>query len=316
MIGNVQRNLRAQAPESFMPSTFRIETRAGVLVGRESAGARKPTLLLLHGNSSSKAVFGRLMDGPLARAYRLIALDLPGHGDAQDARQPERDYTIPGYAAAALEALDALNARDAAIAGWSLGGHVALEMMACEPRLAGAFLISAPPAAPRPEALGDAYPVTAHTSLMFQERLNVQEQAEIVCACFGPRPPAFAPADLARTDGRARRILLESVLRGEGADPASLLEDPDRPLALVCGAVDNMVSTDYIAGARGAGLWRGEAQFLPNAGHAIVWDAPETVSGLLLAFLRDIARLARARAPAQRKSAAAPRAFALNAGTG
>jgi len=299
-----------------MPSTFRIETRAGVLLGRESAGARKPTLLLLHGNSSSKAVFGQLMESPLARAYRLIALDLPGHGDAQDARQPERDYTIPGYAAAALEALDALNARDGAVAGWSLGGHVALEMMAHEPRLAGAFLIAAPPAAPRPEALGVAYPVTAHTSLMFQESLSAQEQAEIVCASFGPRPPAFAPADLARTDGRARRILLESVLRGEGADPAPLLEDAGRPVALVCGALDNMVSTDYIAAARGAGLWRGEAQFLPNAGHAIVWDAPAAISELLLAFLRDLARLARDRAPAERPRSASPPAFALNAGTG
>ena len=49
----------------------------------ESEG-RGPAVLLIHGNSSCKQVFRNQLQGAIGREYRLIAMDLPGHGDSSD----------------------------------------------------------------------------------------------------------------------------------------------------------------------------------------------------------------------------------------
>ena len=98
-----------------------IETDHGRIAIAESEGAG-PAVLLIHGNSSCKEVFRNQLDGDLGRRHRMIAMDLPGHGASDDAREPERTYTMPGYADAAVQVLAACGADTAAVLGWSLGG--------------------------------------------------------------------------------------------------------------------------------------------------------------------------------------------------
>jgi len=43
--------------------------------------------------------FTRQWGSPLAERYRLLALDLPGHGSSEPARDPCTGYTLPAYAA-------------------------------------------------------------------------------------------------------------------------------------------------------------------------------------------------------------------------
>ena len=64
---------------------------------RESGGSGT-AVLMIHGNSSSGAVFRNQMTGPLGERYHLIAPDLPGHGDSGDAIDPDRSYSMEGYA--------------------------------------------------------------------------------------------------------------------------------------------------------------------------------------------------------------------------
>ena len=48
-------------------------------------GGKGAAILLIHGNSSCKEVFRAQMESPLGEANRMIAIDLPGHGDSGDA---------------------------------------------------------------------------------------------------------------------------------------------------------------------------------------------------------------------------------------
>jgi pimeloyl-ACP methyl ester carboxylesterase len=57
-----------------------------------------PTVLLIHGNSSSKEIFLRQMGMLRRRGFGIVAPDLPGHGASNDARRPARTYSFPGYA--------------------------------------------------------------------------------------------------------------------------------------------------------------------------------------------------------------------------
>lgn len=105
-----------------------VPTSHGSLAVEESGGGGIP-VLLIHGNSFCRGVFRSQMQGQIAKDHRLIAFDLPGHGQSSNATDPKRTYTRPGLADAAVELLDKLDVKEAVVFGWSLGGHIGIEMI-------------------------------------------------------------------------------------------------------------------------------------------------------------------------------------------
>lgn len=97
-----------------------IATSHGSLAVEES-GHRGIPVLLIHGNSFCRGVFRNQMHGQIAADHRLIAFDLPGHGQSSDAIDPNRSYTRSGLADAVIELLEKLGVTEAIVFGWSLG---------------------------------------------------------------------------------------------------------------------------------------------------------------------------------------------------
>src|SRR5215471_5619617 len=105
-----------------------ILTSHGSLAVEESGQGGLP-VLLIHGNSFCRGVFRNQMQGQIAKDHRFIAFDLPGHGQSSNATDPKRTYTRPGLADAVVELLDKLEVKEAVVFGWSLGGHIGIEMI-------------------------------------------------------------------------------------------------------------------------------------------------------------------------------------------
>ncbi len=61
---------------------------------------------MIHGNSSAGAIFAPQLEGEIGRNWRIIAPDLPGHGRSGDALDPDRSYSMEGYADAMTEVLE------------------------------------------------------------------------------------------------------------------------------------------------------------------------------------------------------------------
>ncbi len=125
--------------------TLKIDAPNGAVAVHESAG-QGPAVVLIHGNSSSSRAFSRQLEGPLGKRCRLVAVDLPGHGESDDAKDPSA-YSLPGHARAVRAVVDALGLGEASFVGWSLGGHVALEMAPDLPRARGFVIFGTPPIA-------------------------------------------------------------------------------------------------------------------------------------------------------------------------
>ena len=83
-----------------MSDIYHLSTSHGLIVAEEAGRGDLP-VLLIHGNSLSREVFRKQLGGALSRKYRLVAFDLPGHGDSSDALRRCHTYTLPGLADAA-----------------------------------------------------------------------------------------------------------------------------------------------------------------------------------------------------------------------
>jgi pimeloyl-ACP methyl ester carboxylesterase len=94
-------------------------------------------------------------------------------GISSDALNASRTYTRPGLADAAIEVLDLLGLREVVVAGWSLGGHIALEMSAQWSGIRGLLVSGAPPVSRHNMAEG--FIPTPHMSLAGQQYLGPSE---------------------------------------------------------------------------------------------------------------------------------------------
>ena len=253
-------------------------------------GHSAPAILMIHGNSSCWQAFTRQFDAELANSYRMIAFDLPGHGASADAADPERSYSIPAYADLALEILAALEIEQAAVLGWSLGGHVGLEIMARWPGLRGLMIVGTPPVAPDSAAIAQAFIASPLMEFAGREDLSPAEANAYGRAACGPTVdsiPALLEA-ARRTDGRARRGMMNQALAGTGADGRRVAETSSTPLAVVAGADDPFVERDVLLSVDYASLWRGRVHVMTGCGHAPFLDRPAEFNELLETFLADI----------------------------
>ena len=121
-----------------------VKTCHGSLAVVESGSGDTP-VLFIHGNSFSRGVFRYQLTGLSQEKYRLIAFDLPGHGESSNAPDPAQTYTRPGLAEAVAEVLEKLHITRAVVVGWSLGGHIGIEMMSRFSGMTGLMIIGAPP---------------------------------------------------------------------------------------------------------------------------------------------------------------------------
>jgi len=110
----------------------------------EVSGDRlSPAVLFLHGFMGSSADWREVMAALGDRTFR-IAMDLPGHGASLELA-PDT-YTVEGAARAVIRTLDGLEVVRPVVAGYSMGGRLALYLALRYPeRCAGLFLESASP---------------------------------------------------------------------------------------------------------------------------------------------------------------------------
>lgn len=277
---------------STMPVSEKIvpTSHADIAVS-ETSGSGLP-VLLIHGNSSAKEIFRAQMNSPLGETYRMIAMDLPGHGKSSDARDPARTYSMPGYAGAALETLQALGVEKAAIYGWSLGGHVALEMIPLWPGTVGVMISGTPPVRREMEAIQAGFQPSPAIFLAGKEDFTAEDTAAFEGLTMGSlAEPGFHQA-LVRTDGRARRMMFESLFAGRASDQRDIAEKSKTPIAVVNGSDDPLVNNAYIGSLAYGNLWDEHCFVLRGLAHVPFLQAPETFNPIFGRFLADMAKRA------------------------
>jgi pimeloyl-ACP methyl ester carboxylesterase len=264
-----------------------IQTSHGDIAVSETTG-QSLALLMLHGNSSCKEVFASQLNSELGDRFHLIAIDMPGHGASSDAIDPERTYSIPGFADAAIEVLQSIGVDRAAVLGWSLGGHVAIEMSVRWPKMVGMMLVGTPPVSSAPESIQAGFLPNPLVMLIGKEEFTPEEAEAFGQGTYGALYDARFRAAVKRTDGRLRRMTFENLVTGGPADQRLAVEDTQMPVSFVNGAGDPFVNLDYIGGLHCRNLWDRHCYVLRGLGHMPFLQAPEIFNPIFGRFVAEM----------------------------
>ena len=276
------------AGDTTMSSSDRtVTTSHADIAVSETAGSGVP-IVMIHGNSSNRRVFARQMDGAVGDGHRVIALDLPGHGESSDAQEPDRTYTMAGYAEAVIETLAAMDVDRAAVFGWSLGGHIGLELIARFPGMIGLMITGTTPVGRAPEEIQSGFQPSPHIGLAGKADFSAEEAGIFAFATYGDPQSAEAHQAIARTDGRARAVMFASLFAGQASDQRKIAETSPVPLAVVNGEHDPLVDLDYIGSLAYANLWEEHCFVLRGAGHAPFMQVPDVFNPTFERFAADM----------------------------
>lgn len=238
-----------------------IETSHG-RIAVESKG-QGYAVVFIHGNSACRQVFEEQFATSLLDNFQLIAFDLSGHGDLSDATDPERTYTLPGLADLAVELLYEMGVDKAAIVGASLGGHVAIQMLAHSKIPQALFLMGAPPIG---SSMAEGFRGKPLGGLGSKPAFDADEVERFARAVFGADFEPFMRLAIERTDRNFRGTLFAGAARGLGIDQREAVSNHRIPTAIVNGEDDQIINLDYVDSISYANLWQDTCFRIPNGG--------------------------------------------------
>jgi pimeloyl-ACP methyl ester carboxylesterase len=266
---------------------LRLQFGEQIIAGFESPGTGRQ-ILLIHGNSSSSRIWQKQLQGPLGAKYRLIAIDLPGHGASLPASNPEQDYSGPGYSTCVAAVARELGLKGAAIVGWSLGGHAVLNAATSLPMAAGLMIFGTPPLSKMPDGFSGFKGLSATAFTPAPSDAEIEEWLKSAFAPGYAPIPSFIAADFRNTDGNARGYLGASVQAGRFADEVEIVRNLKIPLAIVQGGEEQIVDLGYLQRLAAPTLWRGQVQVIEGAGHAAQWEEAEAFDKIVDEFASSL----------------------------
>lgn len=253
--------------------------------------AREPsqTLVLLHGFTGSAANWSSLFPRLEAPGRRLIALDMPGHGQSDVPADPAR-YVMACCRADILAILEMLGVRlgEAILLGYSMGGRIAL-YAAFSGFFRALVLESASP--------GLADPVEREQRRQSDNMLAARIEREGVTAFvdYWESLPLFASQNslpqevraalrIQRLDNRAQGLANSLRGGGTGVQPALFeqLCTLSLPVLLLAGELDSKFC--QIARQMAARMPQASLHIVPGTGHTIHLEQPDIFAGLVQEF--------------------------------
>lgn len=243
----------------------------GIQLAYERTGAGKP-LVLLHGYPLDHHTWDDVI--PLLKdSFDLIVPDLRGFGESTTV---STIYTVDDFASDIASLLDSLGIRQAAIAGHSMGGYVALAFARLFPdRVLGLGLVATQTLADPPERKEGRYKSAAEVA----ER-GIGGVIETMTPKFtsDPRLQTVARQIMEKQQPAAYIGALKAM--AERPDSTSLLGDMKHSVVLIHGDADVLIPIERAREVKAA-LPQAKLVELPGVGHMPMMEAKERTAEAL-----------------------------------
>ncbi|WP_436375069.1 alpha/beta fold hydrolase [Cytobacillus sp. BC1816] len=257
----------------------KIKNVNGTAISYYDEGTGEP-LVLLHGFCGSKDYWARVIP-ILAEDFRVIAVDLPGHGGSS---LPAGDPSIEKMAEVIKGAIDELGLGKVSLFGHSLGGYVTLAFAESYEEKLKSFSLVHSTASPDSEEGKKGRDIAA----------GKIDKEGIKSFIEGLVPKLFAPGEkhpeeiqMAKEIGYrispegAKAALKAMKLR---ADRSHVLKSTKLPLLLVAGDKDQIIPLEKSFAVEGPNI---KQVNIKAAGHMSMYEAPEELAENIRKFLKE-----------------------------
>jgi len=256
----------------------------------EAGEPHAPSILFLHGCSQSWLTWDRQMRSDLAPRYRLVAMDLRGHGSSERPRDGYDDSRL--WAADVDATIRELELDRPILCGWSYGPLVILDYIRHygEERIGGIHLVGAV------TKLGSEAAAAVLTSEflgvvpgLFSSDVgeSVRALESLLHLCFAREPEASDLYTMLGFEVSVPPFVRQAMLT-RVVDNDDLLPTIAKPVLITHGALDAVVRQEVIAQHR-AGMPHAQIHVVPDAGHAAFWDDAALFNKRLGAFRDEVA---------------------------
>lgn len=241
----------------------------------------RQTVLMLHGlganGSSWQLQFPALSDA----GYRILAPDARGFGDST---YPPEANSIAVMAGDMAELVRRVSPISVHIVGISMGGTLALQIALNHPALVDKLVLVNTFARLRPNRPSDWFYLAVRFLLV--QTLGLPAQARYVSQRLFPRPEQAYLREMlfeqiTQADPKGYRAAMRALFR---FNVESRLHEIRRPVLVITGAEDTTVQPG-IQKKLASGIPGARHEVVPEAGHAISVECPDTFNQTLLDFL-------------------------------
>lgn len=266
-----------------------------LLDSNEQGNKEDPAVLFLHGHCANKNFFQNQLKAKAFQDYRLLALDLPGYGNSSTPEDPDKVYCFTGFADIVAEVIQTKNLENIIVVGWSLGGHVALELTTRLPQIKGLLITGAPPIEVSSAGLAKGFKTNPKLLECFGKAKLTYEEAELFASISGYNysdEKKFILDAVLNTDEGARTIYPRSIFKGKGLNQVKIVSEWPHPIAVVAGEKDIGINNQYIINdVKFKNLWTNKVYSIQGGGHAVFIERFLEFNAILLKFLKDVAPL-------------------------
>jgi len=246
-----------------------------------------PAVVLLHGFPLSKAMWQEQLSG-IGSTYRVIAPDLRGHGESP---APEGVYTMDEMADDVIELLETLHITEPIVlGGLSMGGYVALSLVARHPRRVRALMLMDTRAGADTPDAAQGREATARAVL------EADKATPVVNAML---PKLFSKLTLEKRPERVepmRTVMEQTTPRGIAGALRGMAKRPDRradlagisvPTLVLVGEED-VITPPAEAKALADAIPNARLEVVPHAGHMAPYENPAVANAVILRFLKSL----------------------------
>lgn len=284
----------AWADERMSPSRY-ITVNGVKIAVYESSGHKKPDILMIHGNTSSAQYYGRVMKSGFAKEFHVMAIDLPGYGNSQNASS----YNFGFFADTIAKAAKQLGTDHGLLVGWSLGGDLSLQASHLLPDLKGILVFGTAPVGvdpTLPPAFLEPSQSYAGQAVTYggMPTLTTAQITDYVTAFFRPNfpVPSYSVPDGVRCDSGTRQAVA-NVINGSDTtfqDEVAIVRNLTTPIAMLVGDTDAFLNQAFLQAIAPSipSLWNHQIVTVKNSGHAIQWEHPLTFTKTLRQFIHDV----------------------------
>jgi pimeloyl-ACP methyl ester carboxylesterase len=241
-----------------------------------------PPVVLIHGWAASTRWFDNITP-LLSRRYRVIRVDLLGHGGSE---KPKDGYSMEEQADRVAAALEQLHVKRALVAGHSTGGEVAIALAARHPKLARALMVIDTEPDEKfvdPDLLAKASvtPVIGQTMRRIATDGTIKEGLKQAFADGYDVPDAFVDDFNKLTYTAYKKTYDESADYVDEGHLADDIRSVRAPRLVIFGSDDQLVEPPLEAAQYFREKFGVRTVIVPNAGHSPMVEQPAAVARLL-----------------------------------